>query len=308
MKSLDQQRRQDRFRSSFAPTGYGRILAIVNVLLCGAVGALAQPGNWQTLQFPSSGTDSTYCFGMNPSGDMVGTYRIVGVATKGFLLSQGSYSGPLPGQAHGINARGDIVGYDSLSNGKVGPNGYLLSGGVLTILMYPGVAMTHPWDINPQGQIVGGYMATTSSKVQGFLRSKDGTFTDIQYPGADGTFPFGISPQGDMVGEYYNGSVTHGFLRSKNGNFIRLDFPGATVTSAYKINARGEIVGYYWDSNSPSQSHGFLWQNGLFTTVDYPGATHTMIHGLNSEGEMCGMVSFSPVGQAIVWGGFARTW
>jgi len=151
-------------------------------------------------------------------------------------------------------------------------------------------------------------MTTTSSRVQGFLRSKDGTFTDIKYPGADGTFAFGISPQGDIVGEYYNGNVTHGFLRSKDGEFVRLDYPGATVTSAYKINARGEIVGYYWDSNKPSQSHGFLWQNGLFTAVDYPGATHTMIHGLNSEGEMCGMVSFSPLGQSIVWGGFARTW
>lgn len=297
MNLLHPHGRPFRFGTSLAPRGHGRILAIVSVMLCGAVGALAQPGNWQTLQFPSSGANQSYCFGMNPRGDMVGTYWLSG--TNGFLLSQGTYYGPLPGQAqaHGINSRGDIVGY-------YGNDGFLLSDGVLTILKYPQVAMTHPWDINPQGEIVGMYMTTANSKNQGFLRSKDGTFTDIKYPGAIATRPYGINPQGDIVGAYKDSAtIDHGFLRSKDGNFTPLDYPGATNTSAYKINARGEIVGFYYDS--AGLSHGFLWQNGVFTMVDYPGATQTMIHGFNSEGEMCGMMLLNG---ASVWSGFARTW
>ena len=300
MSSLDQNRKTDGCRAILVPRGLWKILVILGVLASSALSALAQPGNWQILQFPAAGADRTWCYGVNPRGDMVGVYRLSG--TKGFLFSQGTYYGPLPALAHGINSRGDIVG-------NYGSDGFLLHDGVLTTLKYPGVAMTHPWDINPRGEIVGSYMTTTSSPQQGFLRSKDGTFTEIRYPGAAATVLYGISPQGDIAGEYWDGANKgHGFLRRPDGVFTPLDFPGATETSAFKVNARGDIIGYYWDSSSPKVSHGFLWRDGLFTTLDYPGATHTMIHGFNSEGEMCGMVSFTPLGSTPEWGGFALTW
>ena len=285
---------------------------LVPCLLVGfTVPALAQPGDWQVLKYQDATSgpfDQTWCIGMNPRGDMVGYYMAAGLPTRGFLLSQGTYSTvQVPDStstyAFGINARGDIVG-----DYNIGPqeHGFVLRQGKVTTVDTPGKGMTHLRDINPQGDIVGYHMTPTPP--QGFLLSKDGTRTEVQFPGAANTQPYGINPAGDIVGQYTASGKTHGFLRTKAGAMIALDFPGATLTSAWKINARGEVVGFYWDAAVPSKSHGFIWRDGVFEQKDYPDAVHSMIHGMNSEGEMCGMVSFTPLGMPTAWGGFSRTW
>lgn len=277
-------------------------LVLVGLLLASS-GMSAQTLNWQTLQYPDA--DAAWCFGMSPSGDMVGVYWQSGVQ-HGFLLSHGTYTGPLPGRAHGINARGDIVG-DYLG-GSQPVEGFIYRNGTYSTFVYPGgVPMTHTWDINARGDIVGFYM--NGPTTQGFLRSNAGEFTEIKYPGSLKTWAYGISPQGEIVGEYQDSEGFFGFLRARDGSFTKLQVSDSQETAAYKINARGEIVGYYWDSANPPKSHGFLWRAGVFTTVDYPDATHTMIHGFNSEGEMCGMASFSPAEQLNPdWGGFLSVW
>lgn len=292
------------------------------LFLGGAFTALAQPGNWQILKYPdlAGPVDRTWCFGMNPRGDMAGYYVAPGAPSRGFLLSQGTYSTiQVPGStsttAWGINARGEIVGdYWDIIGGVAAEHGFLLSQGKLTTIDIPGQKMSHLRDINPRGDIVGSYMdqiPPVPSVTRGFLRSKDGAITEVHFPGATGTQVFGINPQGDMVGEYGAAGTTHGFVRTKAGAMFALDYPGATFTSAWKISASGEVVGYYWDAGNPYKtSHGFVWRDGVFEQKDYPGAVHTMIHGLNSEGELCGMVSFTPLGppNLISWGGFSRTW
>ena len=151
-------------------------------------------------QFPDgSKADSTQAWGINPRGDVVGTYVKADV-NHGFLLSAGNYS-PIdyPGAdstfANAIDASGDIVGSYVVAGVT---HGFLLSGdNYSTVELSPYV------------------------------------------PGAKSSEVLGISNNGDLVGDYSLTSFTpccaagtHGFLLS-GGNFIPIDFAGAGVILTY---------------------------------------------------------------------------
>ena len=148
--------------------------------------------------------------GINPRGDIVGTYFTISnqfIITRGFLLSRGTFTnidvnvpGAFPGSTNAIaiNPRGDIVGF--YSDTSFNPHGFLLRKGTFTIIDAPGSTFTTTTGINPQGDILGFYF-DSSGNGHGFLLSR-GTFTSIDVPGglAGSTFASGINPQGDIVG------------------------------------------------------------------------------------------------------------
>ena len=122
-------------------------------------------------------------------------------------------------QAFGINPKGDIMGtyYVSVPN-NVLIRGFLLSKGSFTtidVVALPGAlaGTTNALGINPRGDIVGFY-SDRFFNGHGFLLSK-GSFTEIVVPAASNTLPSGINPKGDIVGYYIDGSGGHGFLLSK---------------------------------------------------------------------------------------------
>ncbi len=226
----------------------------------------------------------------------------------------------------GINDGGQIVG--SYVDSQY--HGFLLSGGNLITIDYPGAVGTFPYGITNSGQIAGsywscyacnhgfllstgsfttidhpGYTATSlnginnlgqivgSADSHGFLLS-GGNFSDFNYPGypitVDSTVPFGINDGGQIVGFYFPPSSFSGFLLS-GGNFSTINYPGAVGTAPYGINNSGQIVGYYIDSSS--QYHGFLLSGGNFSTIDYPGAINTAAYGINNLGQIVGAYSDS---------------
>ncbi len=285
------------------------LVAAMATLMSGHVRAAAD--EWVTLMYPdpAPGVSKTYCYGINDAGDAVGTYWI-GTVNKAFLFSDGEYYslhpvGATTSTAWGINARGDIVGDYYVGSQE---HGFLLRKGVLTTIDVEGQAMAHLRGINARGDIAGSYMqASPTAPQHGFVLMKDGTFIHIDYPEAIQTIAFGINDSGDTAGEYKDaGGVVHGFMRTAAGDFAPLNFPNAASTSAQRINARGEIVGYYWDRGTPSVSHGFVLRGGTYEQADMPGTTETMLHGLNDNGESCGMMSTTPYGSPIQWGGFAH--
>jgi len=119
-------------------------------------------------------------------------------------------------QPSGINPQGDIVGtYEVVSNNTLITRGFLLSNGTFTNIDVdlPGAmaGSTNAIGINPPGDIVG-YYADTNFSTHGFLLRK-GTFTKIDVPGVEATAPQAINPQGDIVGFYIDSSGNeHGFL------------------------------------------------------------------------------------------------
>ncbi len=97
---------------------------------------------------------STYCFGINNLGAVVGYYATSSFAAQAFLYENGS-SPTLgrrarPGsQAIGINDSGEINGNYQRSNG--GGHGFLLSGGTYTTIDVPGALYTLGGGINNAG-------------------------------------------------------------------------------------------------------------------------------------------------------------
>ena len=76
-------------------------------------GYLLSGGLYTTIDVP--GSTSTYAFGINNSGQVVGIYDCGGGVECGYLLTGGTYSAiDVPGssytQASGINNGGDVVG------------------------------------------------------------------------------------------------------------------------------------------------------------------------------------------------------
>jgi len=129
------------------------------------------------IDFP--GAIDTRCWGINPRGDIVGSYVSTNQVTYGFLLGGGSFTtiefpGATSTEAFGINPRGDIVGRYVDASGR---HGYLLSGDSFSKIDVPGATFTGAAAINSEGDIVGRYQSA-DGVFHGFLlsrqESKDG--------------------------------------------------------------------------------------------------------------------------------------
>jgi probable HAF family extracellular repeat protein len=254
---------------------------------------------YTTLDDPS-GRGQTFAYGINGSGQVVGTYfnpssQPAETTDHGFLYSSGTYTTldyPANNRtdAYGINDSGEIVGYYSNSGpGTTGSHGFLYSGGSYTSFDYPPIGgilnQTFAQGINDADQIVGYYLGPGGD--HGFLYS-GGNFTTLDVNGssarAGSTVAHGINASGQIVGEYVDsGGTSHGFLYS-GGTYTTLTDPFAingdpnhtNGTVALGINDAGQIVGYYY--GSPAQAgaspprHGFIYSGGIYTTIDDPSA------------------------------------
>lgn len=172
------------------------------------------------------GGTQTLARGINNRGDIVGSYRIV-PPRHALLISNGNFIPLAPtttlganySEAFKSNDRGDVVGQVMTEDGF--SHGFLLSGGNLTILDFPGASDTFALGINEADVVVGLY--------------------DVG--------PFD---------ENGNPSAQHGFIWS-SGNFMQVDVPGAFDTGIIGINARGDLVGG-WDNTGliSGVQHGFV--------------------------------------------------
>ena len=105
---------------------------------------------------------ATFRRGINPGGEITGSYFSADHKVHGFKLQNGVYCAIDFPKAiattadGGPNPQGDIVGNYTDSNGKV--HGYLLSGGVFTTIDFPNALGTTARYINARGDIVGFYI------------------------------------------------------------------------------------------------------------------------------------------------------
>ena len=234
---------------------------------------------------------STTAYGINDSGDIVGSYSDDEGVSHGFLDAGGSFTTvDLPDYldyetlgAYGINGSGDIVGsfYDNTYGIYYA---FLYSGGGFAVVDTGAAETLGAWGINSSGAIVGSYFDATGFE-HGFL-DVGGNVTTIDVLSVPESIAWGINDPGDIVGFYLDTSGQwHGFL-DHAGSFTAIDFPGASKTFAYGINNSGDIVGVYVDSKR--LQHGFLDVGGVFTSIDFPGAKETQVFGINSAGQIVG--------------------
>ena len=249
----------------------------------------AEGYSFRTIDPP--GSVSTFLFGINSRGDIVGHSSDAAGAGQAFVLSRGAFRvisvpGAAATRARGINSRREIVGSYS------GGHGFLLHRGMFTTLDFPGAVSTLPKGINEAGDIAGEFSPADGS-VHGFLFSR-GRYTQLDFPGACSTLPNAINDAGDIVGDYGVGTCDgteehHGFLL-RAGVYNTIDDPdGAApyVTVPYGINARGRVVGTY--SDATGLTHGFVLHRHAFTDVDAPEALDvTRCFGISVQGWIVG--------------------
>ena len=229
--------------------------------ICMFSSGFAHDHGFTTIDVP--GASSTEAFGINPKGNIVGSY-LNAAGLHAFLLSKGAFTTiDVPGasftQALGINPEGNVVGVYSNATGT---HGFLLrrrerdddgDSDALTTIDVPGAFFTEAFGITPKGNVVGVYSNATGT--HGFLlRRREGdedgdndAFTTIDVPGASFTEAFGINPEGNVVGLYRNATGTHGFLlrrreRDEDGDKKDANGPRNTERSVSRITlaARGE--------------------------------------------------------------------
>jgi hypothetical protein len=258
----------------------------------------AQLSSFTSLDFP--GALATKAFGINDSGQIVGTYRDASGMDHGFIRDGITFTGiDYPGavrtEAMGINNTGQIVGcYYTVDVPGACYFGFLLSGGSFTSIAYPGAFLiTNPHGISDSGDIVG----VSDFHNQTAFKFSMGTFTLIQLPdpaAAGYTAAGGINDTGTAaVGSYLasateiNTSDTFGFLLQQ-GTFSSIAFPGAEITSARGVNAAQEVVGDFFISGSPNTAGGFLLSGGTFSTIEFGSITSTSVSGVNNSHQVVG--------------------
>lgn len=259
------------------------------VLLLASASGAGPSFQFSAIDFP--GAVLTNAQGINPGGEIVGTYRDMAGKQHGFLLSGGNFSsidypGAIATDARGINPGGDIVG--SFTNAPGGPpniHGYLLSQGAFSEVQFPGDMGTIAQRIGPDGDIYGcNHNMDLMASMHGIMRTAEG-YAAIDVPASMNN---GATPDGSTVVGLFTDmatGLTHGHL-IVNGNFEPFDVPGSNFTRGWDINPAGEVVGDFRDATG--KFHGFLRTAGGYAAVDFPGAIVTRAFGINPGGDIVG--------------------
>jgi uncharacterized membrane protein len=147
--------------------------------------------------------------GINDNGIAAGFYTDAKGVNHGYLVNQATskYQDVAPNlnnvTAAGINNMGMVTGFYTASSGVV--TGFVIVGGKLTSISYPGAIATTPFGINDDGTIVGAY-SDKSGASHGFVvfsPQKHAQFEKIDDPDGVGTTVVnGINVYGDLVGFY----------------------------------------------------------------------------------------------------------
>lgn len=228
-------------------------------------------------------------------GFLFGGGHYINVDVPGSIIG---LTGSLPTSLRGINPAGDIVGtYRVPANSTAGCTvagsppcikGFLLRHGTFSTVLFPGHEGSIPARITPNGNIYACYHdADLMGSMFGFARIGSG-FTSVNVPASMHT---GATPEGNTIVGLYTDmtmmpSVTRGYVL-QNGSFEPFDVPNSTFTEAWDINPDGKIVGEFQDR--AGMFHGFLRIGSEYTVIDFPAATGTHAQGTNPGGAIVGM-------------------
>lgn len=227
--------------------------------------------------------------------------------------------------AQGINPGGDIVGSYVDAVGK--SHGFLLSGGQFTFIDVPGALVggvgtlpTVARGINPAGDIVGNFTApynppaSTSvgfdspaycpaagspACIKGFSYSQ-GQFSAVLVPGHPGAIPQRITPDGDIYGclhDFLLMADMVGFARTRFG-YISLGANGGELSDSSKsvpdsmnngATPSGNTIVGGWTDMATGHTHGYVVQNGQFQSYDVSGSISTFNWDINPAGAFVGV-------------------
>jgi len=300
------------------------ILCLVSGLFLLAGQSFAQQFNYTSIDVPCSPAPPTKCVGgiakqtvasgINPAGDIVGSY-LDGVGKQhGFLLSDGQFTtidvpgelagaaGTLPTSANGINPGGTIVGNYTVPVSSAPEDspaycpaasaacikGFVYRHGKFSTVLFPGHPGAVPQRITPDGDIYG---CLHDFDLMGSMFGAAWTgFGDVSLTTGGGeladasqSMPMsmnnGAAPGGNVIVGLWNDMVTgsrHGFV-VRDGAFQSYDVDNSSLTAIWDMNPSQQFVGTYVDKNT-GRRHGFLQlpDGSAPINVDFPPPNPTL--------------------------------
>jgi probable HAF family extracellular repeat protein len=267
------------------------IVTLSSLLSLGAIlfsGTTAHAELYTLTDLGTLGGTSSYAYGINDAGQVVGTAFMSGDKTsQAFLYSNGTMTalgalGGVNSTAYGINDAGQVVGTANLP-GDANQQAFVYSNNAMTDLGTLGGKNSIALGINDSGQIVGTADDTTSGK-QAFLYS-NGTMTSLGTLGGNFNGANAINNAGQIVGssEFVGNAAYQAFVYS-NGKMTALGTLGGTNSIAKGINSAGQIVGTAEDGTNAFQA--FVYSNGTMTGLGLGSAT-----GINRAGQVVGYIN-----------------
>ena len=283
------------------------IFTLASGMLLFPARSAAQSFNFATIDVPCAACPGgiarrTALGGINPAGDIVGTYTDAVGKQHGFLLSRGQFTT--------IDVPGELVG----SNGTLptvargmGPSGDIV--GQFTAPFNPPVSTSGGFDSPAYCPAAG-----STACIKGFLYSR-GKFSVVLFPGHPGAIPGRILPDGSMYGCLHDfdtmGSMFSAAWTRLGDTSIAagggalsdptLSFPNSMHGGA---TPDGNIVtGFYVDMAAmPNHQHGYFLRNGVLETYDVPNSKLTVVWDINPGEEAVGTF----IDQAGIQHGFVQ--
>ena len=241
----------------------------------------------------------TFAFGINASGQVVGTARVPPFTAHPFLWQNGTITDLDPrgseGQgARGINDLGQVVG-EMRAPPSFRLHAVMWQNGTVIDL---GSQFGAPSDINNSSQIVGSI---------GAVLWQNGTVTDLntRLPTNSGWHlqaATAINDAGQIVGYGSTANGTRAFLLD-NHAITDLSTLGGNSSEATGINNRGVVVGFSKTATG-GETHAFLWQHGTLTDLGTLGGDTSQARGINELGQVVGestVISRNPSERGFLW-------
>lgn len=216
-------------------------------------------GRMTSINSPSVFPSGTEAFGINDSGEVVGTGYFTDSSFHAFLYSGGKTTdlgppGALQASAVAINNSGQIIGGYYLTSGTVGE--FLITNGKMTTLPVPtGCSAVSAFAINDIGEIVGTMFFDSGAPAHA-AKFASGAWTDLgAISGAAASRATGINLSGQIVGTAFFPQTQyhppkpgkHIPFISTSGGLVNLNTliqadTGFTLTDAVSINDAGHIL------------------------------------------------------------------
>ena len=293
-----------------------RMKAVLAAGLLMALGPIAAQAQYEYMQISYPGQTATQVFGINDSGDVVGTGVVPGNFPFIYASMDGTLTDIAPAAGYdstgliGINDAGVIVGSVN-SLGLATTSAFIRSrDGTYTVFSHPdAMSFTSARGVNNRG-LVTGFRDTAEGPRVGFIYdSRTETFTDI-VPSAV-TIAHGINSKGEVVGSalFITGLGAddpcgvpeafgrYGWVRARDGS-VTFFLVNGLPTRARGINDAGDIVGWTIDLNT-GEDKGFVIKVpetscesitvGAGELLQFPGSASTNPEGITNSGDIVGI-------------------
>lgn len=250
--------------------------------LLAALALWASPAHAAPLYSITALPASTYAYGLNNAGQVVGELGGSAFSWSGGVLTGLGVAGA--SSAHAVSSNGLVAG--STFSGETS-RAFLHNDAGPQILGTLGGANSFGLGVNASGQVVG-QANNAAGDYRGFLYS-GGLMRDIGTLGGNFALASGINDAGQIVGESSIDnepiSTVRAFLYD-GGTMRELGTLGGRQSSAAAISEAGHVTGYSYTGGSVE--HAFLYVDGMMMDLGTLGGGRSYGYDVNALGQVVG--------------------